>query len=65
VLVLALPLAGCGQKGPLYLPSTSPAHPLAHAPSAPADEMPSTQPPLPPPPSTSTPGLPSGITPAR
>jgi predicted small lipoprotein YifL len=58
-------LGGCGQKGPLYLPSTSAARPLEHAPSAPDDRMPSTQSVLPPSPSTSSPGLPTGIVPSR
>jgi predicted small lipoprotein YifL len=60
---IALLLAGCGQKGPLYLPSTSAARPLEHAPSAPDDQMPSTQPPLPPSPSASRPGPATGIVP--
>jgi predicted small lipoprotein YifL len=62
-LMLCAALAACGQKGPLYLSSSSPAHSLAHAPSAPDDAMPSTQPPLPPPPDSSSPGLPSGVAP--
>jgi len=52
---LALSLGGCGQKGPLYLPSTSAAQPLEHAPSAPDDQMPAAPSTLPPSPSASGP----------
>ncbi|WP_423282945.1 LPS translocon maturation chaperone LptM [Caldimonas sp. KR1-144] len=33
-------LAGCGQKGPLRLPTTSPASPAASAPDGPAASTP-------------------------
>jgi len=60
------PLAACGQKGPLYLPSTNAAtaRPVEHLPSAPDDAMPH-GPAMPPSPSTSSPGLPSGVAPAK
>jgi predicted small lipoprotein YifL len=47
-LALAL-LGACGQKGPLYLPSTNPAPAAQRPPSAPDDRMPhgpATPPPL-------------------
>jgi predicted small lipoprotein YifL len=63
--------AGCGQKGPLYLPSTnaSAAAPAARLPAAPDDRMPH-GPATPPPlsassPQSVTPTLPPASPPAR
>jgi predicted small lipoprotein YifL len=60
-LSLALALAACGQKGPLFLPAQAgvAAKPVSRLPSAPEDGSPAA--PLPPLEGASSPGLPAAV----